>query len=92
MWNTIYISLTETLSYFFQGPERVKSLYAFRTMIDSGARVTLGSDAPVEDVNPISGFYAAITRLSPSGQSPHGSDGWLVYMCIFAHPVLICPK
>jgi hypothetical protein len=58
------------------GPERVKGLYAFRTLIDSGARVTLGSDFPVESMNPLSGFYAAITRLSPSGKSPHGPDGW----------------
>ncbi|KZP34268.1 hypothetical protein FIBSPDRAFT_846377 [Athelia psychrophila] len=58
------------------GPERVKSLYAFRTMIDSGATVTLGSDAPVEVMNPIAGFHAAVTRLAPSGQSPHGPDGW----------------
>jgi len=58
------------------GPERVKGLYAFRSVIDSGARITLGSDFPVEDLNPLSGFYAAITRLSPDGQSPHGSNGW----------------
>ena len=61
---------------FPQGPERVKGLYAFRSIIDEGARITLGSDAPVEDINPLSGFYAAITRVSPEGQSPHGSGGW----------------
>ncbi|KAJ3886813.1 amidohydrolase family-domain-containing protein [Lentinula edodes] len=58
------------------GPERVKNLYAFRTLIESGARITLGSDAPVEDLNPLAGFYAAITRLTPDGDSPHGTDGW----------------
>ncbi|EIN11936.1 hypothetical protein PUNSTDRAFT_99280 [Punctularia strigosozonata HHB-11173 SS5] len=58
------------------GPERVKMLYAFRSMVDRGARITLGSDFPVEDLNPMSGFYAAITRLSPSGTSPKGSEGW----------------
>ncbi|KAK7472894.1 hypothetical protein VKT23_001002 [Stygiomarasmius scandens] len=58
------------------GPERVKNLYAFRTLIDSGARITLGSDFPVESMNPLSGFYAAVSRLSPSGDSPHGPDGW----------------
>lgn len=60
------------------GPERVKNLYAFRSMIDSGARVTFGSDFPVESINPLSGFYAAISRLSPDGNSPHGPDGWYV--------------
>ncbi|KII92233.1 hypothetical protein PLICRDRAFT_37025 [Plicaturopsis crispa FD-325 SS-3] len=58
------------------GPERVKGLYAFRSLIDSGARIALGSDCPVEDINPLSGFYAAITRVSPDGQSPHGPGGW----------------
>lgn len=59
-----------------QGPERVKLLYAFRSIVDSGARITLGSDSPVETMNPLSGFYAAVTRVSPDGQSPHGPGGW----------------
>ncbi|KAJ7093288.1 amidohydrolase family-domain-containing protein [Mycena belliarum] len=58
------------------GPERVKGLYAFRSLIDSGARIALGSDFPVETMNPLAGFYAAITRLSPEGESPHGPGGW----------------
>jgi hypothetical protein len=58
------------------GPERVKSLYAFRDIIDYGARFALGSDAPVETINPLSGFFAAITRLAPDGTSPHGPGGW----------------
>ncbi|KAH7915226.1 amidohydrolase family-domain-containing protein [Hygrophoropsis aurantiaca] len=58
------------------GPQRVKGLYAFRSLLDNGARLTLGSDFPVEDMNPLAGFYAAITRLSPDGRSPHGSGGW----------------
>ncbi|KAI0702541.1 amidohydrolase family-domain-containing protein [Earliella scabrosa] len=58
------------------GPERVKGLYAFRSILDHGARITLGSDFPVEDMNPLAGFYAAITRVSPDGTSPHGPGGW----------------
>jgi len=58
------------------GQERVKLLYAFRDIIEHGARFTLGSDAPVEDLNPLSGFFAAITRLAPDGTSPHGPGGW----------------
>jgi len=27
-------------------------------------------------MNPLSGFYAAITRVSPKGGSPHGPGGW----------------
>ncbi|KAJ7790802.1 amidohydrolase family-domain-containing protein [Mycena olivaceomarginata] len=55
------------------GPERVKGLYAFRSL---RARITLGSDFPVETMNPLASFYAAITRISVAGDSPHGSGGW----------------
>ncbi|KAJ6604038.1 amidohydrolase family-domain-containing protein [Mycena sp. CBHHK59/15] len=58
------------------GPERVKGLYAFRSLIENGAKITLGSDFPVESMNPLAGFYAAITRVSFKGDSPHGPDGW----------------
>ncbi|KAJ8593060.1 amidohydrolase 3 [Rhizopogon salebrosus TDB-379] len=58
------------------GPERVKSLYAFRSLLDHGSRIALGSDFPVEAMNPLSGFYAAVTRLSPEGESPKGPSGW----------------
>ncbi|KAK7438857.1 hypothetical protein VKT23_017783 [Stygiomarasmius scandens] len=58
------------------GPIRVRGLYAFRKMISSGARITLGSDIPVESINPLDGFYAAITRVDKDGKSPHGPDGW----------------
>ncbi|KAK7029444.1 hypothetical protein VNI00_014578 [Paramarasmius palmivorus] len=58
------------------GPERVKGLYAFRSIMNSGARITTGSDIPVEGVNPLEGFYAAVTRVDRNGKSPHGPNGW----------------
>ncbi|KIJ67588.1 hypothetical protein HYDPIDRAFT_149313 [Hydnomerulius pinastri MD-312] len=64
------------------GPERVKGLYAFRSLLDNGARLALGSDFPVEDMNPLSGFYAAVTRLSPCGDSPKGASGWFPEQCL----------
>lgn len=36
----------------------------------------LGSDLPVVGINPLLGFYAAVSRLSVEGESPHGSGGW----------------
>ncbi|KAF8972938.1 amidohydrolase family-domain-containing protein [Flammula alnicola] len=77
-WSVFMFSLSNSVLFFdrFVGPERVKSLYAFRSLVDSGAKITLGSDFPVESMNPLSGFYAAITRKSATGQSPHGPDGW----------------
>jgi predicted amidohydrolase YtcJ len=44
------------------GPERSKYAYAWRSLLDSGARLALGSDFPVEQVNPMLGIHAAITR------------------------------
>ena len=36
----------------------------------------LGSDFPIEGINPLLGFYAAVSRLSVDGDSPHGPGGW----------------
>ena len=55
------------------GPERIKGAYAWRTVLNSGARLALGSDFPVEAVNPWFGIYSAVTRQDQSGQ-PAG--GW----------------
>ncbi|HEX8386240.1 MAG TPA: amidohydrolase, partial [Rubricoccaceae bacterium] len=56
------------------GPERVRGAYAWRRLVDAGARLALGSDFPVERVSPLLGFYAAVTRQDAAGQ-PAG--GWL---------------
>lgn len=45
-------------------------------IISNGGRIALGSDFPVESIDPLKGFYAAVTRLSESGESPHGQQGW----------------
>ena len=55
------------------GPERIKGAYAWRTVLESGARLALGSDFPVEDVNPFFGIYSAVTRQDQQG-NPRG--GW----------------
>jgi len=44
------------------GAERVLYAYAWRSLLDSGARLALGSDFPVEKVNPMLGIHAAVTR------------------------------
>ena len=36
--------------------------YAWRKLIEAGAVVTNGTDAPVEDLNPLGSFYASVTR------------------------------
>lgn len=54
------------------GPERIKGAYAWRTLLNSGGRVALGSDFPVEAVNPFFGIYAAVTRQDQKGWPPGG--------------------
>lgn len=45
------------------GTERSKiGAYAWRSLLDNGVIVANGTDAPVEDVNPIKSFYASVTR------------------------------
>jgi len=56
------------------GPDRIEGGYAWRTFLDSGARLALGSDFPVEQVSPILGFYAAVTRQDAEGTP---EDGWM---------------
>jgi predicted amidohydrolase YtcJ len=55
------------------GPQRIVGAYAWRQLRDSGARLALGSDFPVESVDPRFGLYAAATRADSHGQ-PVG--GW----------------
>lgn len=55
------------------GPERIKGAYAWRKLLDAGGQLALGSDFPVEDVNPFFGIYAAVTRQDQKGW-PQG--GW----------------
>ena len=54
--------------------ERSRLAYALRTQLDYGARLALGSDAPVESPNPFLGLYAAVTRRRADG-SP-SAEGW----------------
>ena len=48
--------------------------YVWQRLIKSGVVLANGSDFPVEEPNPMLGFYAAVTRQDPSGQPP---GGWM---------------
>ena len=52
---------------------RCATAYAWRSLLDSGAQLAFGSDAPVESMNPWLGVHAAVTRQRPGG-FPEG--GW----------------
>lgn len=55
------------------GPERIKGAYAWRSVLTAGGLIVAGSDFPVEEVSPMFGLYAAVTRQDPKG-SP--AEGW----------------
>ena len=55
------------------GPQRIEHAYAWRELRDSGTRLALGSDFPVESVDPRLGLYSATTRADAAGL-PAG--GW----------------
>jgi predicted amidohydrolase YtcJ len=54
------------------GPARVEGAYAWRRLLNAGARLALGSDFPVEDANPLLGLYAAVTTQDLDGKPPGG--------------------
>jgi len=50
------------------GPDRAESgAYMWRDLLDSGAVVTNGTDAPVEDLDPIASYYSTVTRRRSDG-------------------------
>ncbi|MBI2403426.1 MAG: amidohydrolase [Gemmatimonadetes bacterium] len=54
------------------GPERLKTTYAFRDLLDAGARLAFGSDWTVAPIDPLLGIYAAVTRRTIDGATPNG--------------------
>jgi predicted amidohydrolase YtcJ len=50
------------------GEERAENgAYMWRSLLDSGAVIASGTDAPVEAVDPIASYHAAVTRQLPDG-------------------------
>ncbi|HEY1012639.1 MAG TPA: amidohydrolase, partial [Herpetosiphonaceae bacterium] len=51
---------------------RCASAYAWRTLLDLGATLAFGSDAPIESWNPWLGIHAAVTRQRQDDTPPGG--------------------
>ena len=53
------------------GEERVQNAYTYKELLDWAGKLALGTDFPVEKVNPLHTFYAAVARKSLEG-NPQG--------------------
>ncbi len=56
------------------GAERAKTTYAFRSFLDQGVKLAIGTDWPVAPLTPLPAVYAAVTRATLDGKRP---DGWV---------------
>ena len=54
------------------GPVRVRTTYAFRTLLATGATLAFGSDWTVAPLDPVLGVYGAVSRRTLDGKNPNG--------------------
>jgi predicted amidohydrolase YtcJ len=54
----------------YWGPKRNPRAYPWRTLLERGAVLAFGSDAPVEPIDPLLGIHAAVTRRRPGDRDP----------------------
>jgi len=66
---------------------RLKGTYAFKSLLNSNATLTFGSDWTVAPLNPLAGIYAAVTRKTLDDKNP---DGWYPEQKISVEQALKC--
>ena len=54
------------------GSERIKGAYAYKKLLNANGKIALGTDFPVEKVNPMLTFYAAVGRKDLNDQPEGG--------------------
>jgi predicted amidohydrolase YtcJ len=66
---------------------RLKGTYVFKSLLETGANLTFGSDWTVAPLDPIAGIYAAVTRRTLDDKNP---DGWFPDQKISVEQALRC--
>jgi predicted amidohydrolase YtcJ len=61
------------------GPDRIRGAYAWKSLLNSGSIIPAGSDFPNDIMQPLWGFYAAITRKDQDAQP---ENGWYPKQCM----------
>lgn len=57
------------------GQERIEwGAYMWQTLLQSGAKIVNGTDAPVEPINPLASFYASVSRRTLKGYPEGGYE------------------
>jgi len=54
------------------GQKRIHNAYAYHRLLEQNGWIANGSDFPVENINPLFGFYAAVSRKNQKGWPPEG--------------------
>jgi len=68
-------------------PDRVEGAYAFRSLWDSGALVANGSDAPIEELDPLAGIRAGVLRSIDGRPAWHPEQALTVAAALLASTV-----
>lgn len=54
------------------GTERIRDAYSYKELLQTNGWIALGTDFPVEEINPIATFYAAVARKDKNGKPENG--------------------
>ena len=57
------------------GYELAKTSYAFQSLLKNGVKIAMGTDSPIELINPFNNIYCAVTRKSLNNTP---QNGWLL--------------
>lgn len=81
----VFLDYDHTIVTARCGADLAATSYAFGTAVRLGIPVSYGTDAPVEDLDPVRNFYCAVTRRPLAGGEP-----WQPEECVTRAQALAC--